>query len=126
MKEKDLIDKYVAMLPSDRVVSTVEAERRAGAFLEALAHVNTFRHMYSNQKIGLLSAERATYASVMAMMGGSKITEKKIEVEAAPVYMKAREELEAIENDLSYLRAFHEIFTNAHVFYRQLAKGEIL
>ncbi len=28
------------------------------------------------------------------------------------------------ENDLSYLKAYYDIFMAAHVFYRNMAKGE--
>ena len=36
--------------------------------------------------------------------------------------LQAREGFERIENDISYLKAYYDIFMAAHVFYRQLSK----
>ena len=37
-------------------------------------------------------------------------------------YIEAREQLEQIENDLSYLKTYYEVFQNAHIFYRGQAR----
>lgn len=125
MKEvKDLLDKYVRMLPMGTSVSYTEAEKRAGAFLEAMALVTEFRHMLSQEKIRALSTQTAVYAQELVKGTGKTMTENKIAAEASGEYTKAREDLEGLDNDLSYLKAHYEIFQNAHVFYRNVAKGE--
>lgn len=123
---KTLIEKYVALLPVGTSVSYTEAERRAGEFLVAQASITDLRHILNNEKIKLLSVQTATFTLEMAKQDAKTITEKKMFVEASEAYTKAREELEAIDNDLAYLKAYYEIFGNGHIFFRNMAKGESL
>lgn len=124
MSMHETIDKYAALLPLGGSVSTVEAERRAGEFLHAQATISNWRHMLGDEKIKLTSIQTATYASEMSRGTAKTVTENKLTAEASAEYTKAREDLERIENDLSYLKAYYDIFQNGHVFYRQLSKGE--
>lgn len=121
---KDMIDKYVLLLPVNASISAPEAERRAGEFLSAMATITNFRHLFSEDKIRCLSVQTATYAEELAKGTAKTITENKTVAEASQSYMASREALEHIENDLSYLKSYYEIFQNAHVFYRNMAKGE--
>jgi len=125
MKEiKDFLESYTQLLPSDKGISPFEAERRAAQFLVACAHIANWRHLYGQEKIRTTSLERAVYSNVLSVLGGSKITESKIKVEAAPEYLLSREALETSENDLNFLKTYYEIFLNAHIQYRNMAKSE--
>lgn len=121
---KDFVEKYESLLPVGGALSSVEYERRAGEFLVALATITHMKHLLTSDKIKLLSIQTAVYAEQMSKGGGKTMTQDKISAEASPDYIKAREDLESIDNDISYLRAYYEIYMSAHVFYRQLAKGE--
>lgn len=121
---KEYLTKFEALLPVGKSISFVEAERRAGEFLAAMATIANWRHIFSDDKIKLLSLQTATYAEQMSLGTAKTMTENKVTAEASTAYIKAREELESIENDISYLRAYNDIFMAAHVFYRQMAKGE--
>jgi hypothetical protein len=123
---KEFIDKYAALLPVGNSISSTEAERRAGDFLVAQAKVTDVRHLLSQEKIKLLSIQTATFASEVAKCAGKTITENKLLAEASEAYIKARESLDAIESDVSYLRAYYDIFKDAHVYYRQMSRGENL
>jgi hypothetical protein len=125
MKEiKEFIVKYSELLPVGKSVSFTEAERRAGEFLSAQASITEYRHVLNEEKIRLLTAQTATFAEEMSKGTSKTVTENKMHAEASASYIAAREELERLENDLSYLKAYYDIFQNAHVFYRQMAKGE--
>lgn len=126
MKEiKDFIEEYVKLLPvPNKGVNASEAERRAGKFLEALAILADCRHTFTEAKIGQLSVQSAVYSEQMAKGTGKTMTENKTNAEASPEYIAAREALETTENDISYLKAYQDIFNNAHIFYRALAKTE--
>lgn len=125
MKEiKEFIDKHVAMLPVGNSVSFTQYETKAGDFLTALAKIADFRHIFSEDKIRLTSTHIAVYAEQMAKGTAKTVTENKLIAEASPEYIKAREDLESMENNIVYLKTFNDIFTNAHVLYRQLSKGE--
>lgn len=125
MKEvKERLNKYQGILPVGSCFSMTESERRAGDFLEAMGYVTNIRHDFGKEKIRLLSIQTATYAQELSKGTAKTVTENKTTAEASESYKKAREDLENIENDLSFLKAFADIFENAHVFYRQKAKGE--
>ncbi len=121
---KELIEQYAKLLPVGTSVSYTEAERRAGEFLSALAVIADTKHTLSNDKIKALSIQTAVYASELSKGTAKTMTENKVTAEASKEYISAREDFEAIDNDISYLRAYQEIFMAAHVFYRQLAKGD--
>jgi hypothetical protein len=118
------IEPYAAQLPITKAISTFEAEKRAGVFLEAMAQITTMRHEFSEQKIKFLSVQTAVYSEELAKGTAKTMTENKVTAEASKAYETAREDLERIDNDLSYLRAYYDIFNNAHIFFRQLSKGE--
>lgn len=118
------VEKYSKLLPTGGSLSIPESERRAGEFLHALATITNWRHLLAEDKIRLTSVQTATYASEMAKGTAKTVTENKLAAEASEEYIKAREDLERIENDLAYLKAYYEIFNNGHLFYRQMAKGE--
>jgi hypothetical protein len=120
---KELIEKYVSLLPINGSVSYTEAERRAGEFLSILARLADWRHIFSEEKIKLTSVQLAVYAERLQAGNASTVTQNKVLAEASPEYTQAREDLERIENDLSYLKTYAEIFLNAHIFYRSVAKG---
>lgn len=119
---KDFIEKYSKILPVNTSISYTEAEKRAGQFLEVLAHIAEWRHLLGGDKIKFISVQSAVYAEEMAKGTDKTVTVNKMNAEASEPYVKAREDLEHIENDLSYLKAYQDIFTAAHVFYRNLAK----
>lgn len=118
------LEQYLTLLPVGNSISYTEAEKRAGLFLEAMAKVANSRHELGSDKIKLLSVQTATYAEQMGKGTAKTVTENKLTAEASKEYTKAREELESVDNDLSYLRAMYEIANNAHIFYRNYAKGD--
>jgi len=121
---KVFLEKYIIQLPLSKSISTSEAEKRAGAFLEGMAHITDMRHNFSEEKIKYLSVQTSVYAEELSKGTAKTMTENKVTAEASKPYEEAREDLERIDNDLSYLRAYYDIFMAAHVFYRNISKGE--
>lgn len=121
---KVYIEKYQKLLPLNNSISFTDAEKRASMFLDIMATITEYRHALSEGKIKSLSVQNAVYATELAKCTGKTVTENKIAVEASEEYTAAREEFEMTENDLNYLKAYYEIFNNAHIFYRNMAKGE--
>ena len=121
---KAYIEKYQKLLPLNNSISFTEAEKRASMFLDVMATITEWRHALSEGKIKSLSVQNAVYAEELGKCTGSTITGNKVIVEASEAYTAAREEFEMTENDLSYLKAYFDIFNNAHIFYRNMAKGE--
>lgn len=126
MKEvKEQIQVWNEMLPTGKVVTQIEAERRASQFLVASAHIAEWVHIFRDSKIKAESVQVATFSSEMNKSESKLVTEKKAQAEASTSYVKAREEFEYIENDISYLKTYAEIYNNAHIFYRGIAKETI-
>lgn len=124
MKEiKEYIAKHAAMLPLAKSISTAEAERKAGDFLMAMATIADWKHVITEDKIRLLSVQTAVYSDQLGKGTAKTMTENKVTAEASDEYREAREGLEKIENDISYLKTYADIFMAAHVFYRNMAKG---
>lgn len=122
---KELIDKYAALLPVGTSISYTEAERRAGEFLTAMAKITDWKHDLTKEKIEFLSFQTAVYAEQMSKGTAKTVTENKLMSEASKEYTAARELLEHTENDISYLKAYYEIYNSAHIFYRQMCRGEL-
>lgn len=119
---KEQIKKWNEMLPAARATTQVEAERRAGEFLVANAHIAEWVHLFRDSKIKAESVQVATFSAEMNKSESKLVTEKKAQAEASKEYMTAREDFEYVENDISYLKTYQEIYNNAHIFYRGIAK----
>lgn len=120
---KNYIEGVARLLPMVKALSITDAEKRAGEFLVAMAKITEFRHLLTSEKIKLLTVQTATYAEQMSMGTASTVTQNKLVAEASVEYTAARENLESIENDLSYLKAYAEIFQNAHIMYRKISQA---
>jgi hypothetical protein len=122
MELKTIIEEYARLLPIGTSVSYTEAEKRAGEFLVAMAKITDLKHTFSNEKIRLQSIQTAVFAQEIAKGDGKTITKDKLVAEASEAYQVAREDLEMVDNDISYLRAYYDIMNNAHIFYRALSR----
>lgn len=121
---KDYLEKYAKLLPVTTSVSFVEAEKRSSQFLEATAMITEWRHTLGSEKIKAISIQTVVYSSELSKGTAKTMTENKVLAEASKEYLSARESLEGIENDSSYLKSYYDIFMAAHIFYRQMARGE--
>ena len=121
---KEFIDQYSKLLPVGSSISFTEAERRAGEFLHAMARITDWKHTLSAKTVRILSIQTAVYSEQMSKGTAKTVTENKLTAEASPEYVEAREEVEYLQNDVSYLRAYYDIFNNAHIFYRNMAKEQ--
>ena len=125
MKEvKEFVEKYSALLPLHKSINIPELERRAGEFLSAMATLAAWKHAFAEEKIKLISIQTAVYAEQLSKGTAKTMTENKVTAEATAEYIEAREGLERIENDINYLKAYLDIFHDAHIFYRQMCKQD--
>ena len=121
---KEYIDKNSAKLALTTSISGPEAERRASLFLEVNATITTWRHLLTEHKIKLQSVQTAVYAEQLSKGTAKTVTENKTIAESSAEYTSAREDFEYVENDLAYLKAYAEIFLNAHIFYRAMMRHD--
>lgn len=119
---KAYLNEKAELLPVNKSISSTEAERRAGVFLEVCAKIVDWRHILSESKIEGTTMQSVTFAEELSKATGKTITENKLTVEASPQYTVVREDLERCENDIAYLKSMFDVFTNGHLFYRNMAK----
>lgn len=117
-----LIDHYIDKLPSKNV-KMHEAEDLAPQFLKLLNAIATVRLVLDNERIEAKSLEEVTYRDCIQRAEGKNVTEKKIDAVAMLEYQEGREAVERADAKIEYLKANTKIFENAHIFYRQVAKG---
>lgn len=118
----EIVSRYSKLLPLNQSISTVDAEKKASEFLVALAELADLKHAFMEQKIKLVSLHTSVYAEEMSKGTSKTMTENKLVAEASKAYISARESMENIENDINYIKSYYEIFLNAHLFYRTMAK----
>lgn len=116
------LQQFIELLPVNKSISAPEAERRAGLFLQACAELAERRHFLGEDKIKLTTVKAITYREEQSKAEGKTVGERAAEVEASTPYIESREALESADNDINYLKAMHEVFLNAHLFYRSMAK----
>lgn len=99
-----------------------ESESRAGQFLEARGSVLDLSHLLRGELVKVTSMHAVIYASQLDKAQAKTITESKVIAEASDIYIKARENVENIENDMAYLKGMYDLFHDAHLLYRQMSK----
>ena len=118
------VEEHLELLPTDKVLSGSEAEKRANAFLIAIAVLAQEVHTMTNDKIKAKSLKATEYN--VAFSGSTKTNApgREADAEAADAYIAAREDLETVDNNIQYIQTMMEVFTNAHLLLRQIAKGQ--
>lgn len=126
----DYISPYLDQLTLEEVLSPLEAARRASTFLGVLAHLNNFKWRYSQKEVESKSVRDATLAEIQAAVEeeaareNKKLTvdKMKAKVESSAEYIEARESAELSKAAVGIINNYVALFTNAHIFYRSLAK----
>lgn len=128
------VEQKLDLLELSELISGEDAARRASAFLPVIARLNNFKWEYAQKEIQTKSLRDATKANVMADLPEMKVTEegkkKAITVgerdtllDSNSDYQGAREQAEQAKAAGGVINNYIEMFTNAHIFYRGLAKG---
>lgn len=118
-----LISEHIEMLPSKNV-KIHEAEELAPKFLALSHNILTVKLSLDEQKIGFQTLIDVVEADCVNEAPGKTVTEKKMNAKAMKDYREAREALELSGARIDFLKANLKIFENAHIFYRQISKGD--
>ena len=119
---KSYIEKVSQSLELTTSISIADAEKRASLFLTAQAKLADWKHLLGEGQIKAQSVLNAVYAQELSKGTSKTMTENKVTAEASKEFRAAREEFELITNDISYLRTYMDIYSAAHVFYRNMCK----
>lgn len=102
--------------------SLQEAQQRTTAFLIMVAILADERRDTEELKAQLSTLNSATYARAMSSSAAKQVTAAKAEAENNGDYTEAREALESCEAKIAWLKTYIDIFSQAHVTYRQFSK----
>lgn len=119
---KAYIEENIYLLPSDKVLSQIEAQKRASKFLAVVAVLAEQKHELSNDKIKLQSLFSIANNESLRSAEGSSVGARTAAAEASSPYIEARESVEEVENNIKYLHTMMEVFNNAHILLRGMAK----
>lgn len=121
---RSLIDLGLKAVGRDKGVSQFEAEERASSLLIIMAELLKQKRSLESKSIKASSIECVSLHKSVHEAEGKNVTEKKLKAVATPEYIKDREEAEEIERDISYLKSMVDVFGDAHILWRQIAKSE--
>ena len=121
---KQYVESAIQLLPLSGNVKIHEAEDLAPKFLVACQVLTSSRLSLQEQKIEAISVKDVIYRDSLLKAVGKTITEKKIDAEANKQFRDIRELTEILDARIDYVKANYKILENAHIFYRQLAKGD--
>lgn len=121
---RSLIGESLKNVARERGITTFEAEERASSFLIVTAELLKYIHYLDLKGIKAESVSTATYHKSMHLTDSKNVTEKKAAAEADPDYIKSREEAEEYSSDIKYLKGMVDIFKDAHIMWRQIAKED--
>lgn len=99
-----------------------EASDRASKFLIMIAILADQKRECEEDKAKLTTLVSATFHNALGKSGGKGVTEKKLEAETDTEYTTFREALEQCEAKISWIRTYIDVFNNAHLTYRQMAR----
>ncbi len=122
-KIQNKISEYVEMMEiKDRqIIPPSEAEYRASLFLTACAFVVDLKAQYSELHHVATAKTNVAYKMAIGRAGGRNITESKVNADADPEYAAAQKEADDLEEKADYFSTYYQLFTNAHIFYRQMS-----
>lgn len=99
-----------------------EAPERTSAFLIMVAILADSKRDCEQDKAKLTTLVAGSFSDALSHSAGKGVTEKKLDAERDQTYTMYREALEECEAKISWLRTYIDIFNNAHITYRNLAK----
>lgn len=120
-----VVEQYLKLLPIEDSTLTSQSEVKASKFLVAVAKLANLRDKLMNAKIKKDALKSVAYAEAINNAPGTNAPTKQANAEATPAYLGAAEEVQMIDNQLSYTKTMIDLFNNAHLLYRGLMKGEM-
>jgi hypothetical protein len=120
-----VVDQYIELLPIEDDKLLAHSEVKASQFLLAIAKLASIRDKLMNQKVKKDALKSVEYANAINHAPGTNAPTKQANAEANPNYLEIAKEVALIDNQLSYTKTMVDVFTNAHLLYRNLMKGEL-
>lgn len=119
---KELVDKNLELMPSEKSITQHEAEIRSGRFLHVIAELANYQHELLNQKLNADSQETVSYNNAISTAEGRDAEARKASAKANSGYISAKQALGAIEADLVWVKTIMQVFENASILYRQMGR----
>lgn len=126
-KVKDDLSPYVSEM-IDKITYSPKAVREAAdrctSFLTTCAVLAMAKRDLEVEKARAQTVLDCQLKISLEQSTAKLVTEKKVDAQASKEYCLAREAFEELDADIGWVRTLIHVFENAHVVYRQIAKGE--
>jgi hypothetical protein len=119
-----VIDQGQELLPAKRSCSSYDLQEKAATLLLITAKLAQERRVLEGLLLRASSVEKATFAQKFSASTVKTVSEKQLQTEADTDVLQRHEETGDIKRDISYVSAMVDIFTNAHIMYRNIMKEE--
>lgn len=120
---KALVDDHVELIAVGNA-GFRNAFEKATKFLIVVAILSEYKMELEKRKSKVSTLRDAFYAHAIINSDGKNAPEKKAQAESNKEYTDQRERTEELDSEIYWVRSTIEIFNNAHVLYRQMAKGD--
>ena len=118
---KKFVDEHIEMIILGPTAHR-EALEKATKFLVVRAILSEYKFNLEKRLSQAGTVREASYAQVFSESDAKNVTEKKLVAEASPFYSEKREAAEEIASEISWVKAQMEIFNDAHIVYRSMAR----
>lgn len=95
---------------------------RASEFFMVLATLNDFKQRCEADKAKIQTMSTGFYHDAYNSSSAKSVTQQKLDAEIDAQYSNTRETLEEIDSMIKWTKTSIDIFNNAHLTFRQLAK----
>lgn len=119
---KDLVNKNLELLPSEKTITQQEASIRSGRFLYVIAELANYQHNLLNKKINADSQETISYNAALSHSEGRDAEARKAGAKANLPYLSSKKALLEVEADLLWVKTLMQVFENASILFRQIGK----
>lgn len=120
---KQLVDDHIDLIALGPKAHK-EALDRTTRFLIVIALLADYKLELERRKAKVATMRDAFYSHAVTTAEGKNVTEKKVQAESNKQYTDQRESVEEIDAEMWWLKTHIDMFNNAHLTYRTMAKGE--
>ena len=106
----------------DTDVSPLEADQKAGEYLLLTARIADEIKDMQKAVTAAKAAKVSQYNISKKEAEGKTADDRKAAAEADPDYQRTLDDVDQVHTDVEWLKTHSNIFTNAHIHFRQIAK----
>lgn len=118
-----IINEQLPLLEISKVLGTNEAYSRGASMLSAQGALTHVWKELADKLVLARSQEEVAYHQALSTAEGKDAEARKASAKANPIYIKARQEVELLENNVAYIQSFNRQFDAGFRIFSYMIKG---